>query len=198
MPVSPFDRNNYTPSAPSAPSTATASSDTGVSKSKKRRAPPPPGVAAPRDSSPGQSARPLLVVMSVPFHWSSCRSRPTGLHVGPVPLVFMSVPFHWSSCQSRSTGLHVGPFPLVFVPVLTVWSACQTHFVSMPILFMPVLLRSSCQSSLCLHANSLYLHAGPLLVSMPVICWSSYQSFTSGLHASPSLLVSMPVILYCS
>ena len=147
MPVSPFDRNNYTPSAPSAPSTATASSDTGVSKSKKRRAPPPPGVAAPRDSSPGQSARPLLVVMSVPFHWSSCRSR--------------------------STGLHVGPFPLVFVPVLTVWSACQTHFVSMPILFMPVLLRSSCQSSLCLHANSLYLHAGPLLVSMPVILYCS-------------------------
>ena len=149
MPVSPFDRNNYTPSAPSAPSTATASSDTGVSKSKKRRAPPPPGVAAPRDSSPGQSARPLLVVMSVPFHWSSCRSLSTGLHVGPVPLVFMSVPFHWSSCRSRSTGLRASPYRLVCVPDPFCLDA-NPLYASSPQVFMPVLL-----SGLHASANSL-------------------------------------------
>lgn len=164
MPVSPFDRNNYTPSAPSAPSTATASSDTGVSKSKKRRAPPPPGAAAPRDSSPGQSA----VLFSL-----SCRSLSTGLHVGPFPLVS-----------------HASPYRLVCVLDPFCLDATNPLYASSLQVFMPVLL--------CLHANSFYLLVGPLLVSMPVLCWSSYRSFTSGHHASPSLLVSMPVILYWS
>nr|KAG5698627.1 hypothetical protein BaRGS_003141 [Batillaria attramentaria] len=57
LPVSPFDRNNYQPSQPSASSGT--SSEIGVSKSKKRRAPPPPTAnggqdKGRRDSSPGR------------------------------------------------------------------------------------------------------------------------------------------------
>ena len=170
MPVSPFDRNNYTPSAPSAPSTATASSDTGVSKSKKRRAPPPPGVAAPRDSSPGQSARPLLVVMSVPFHWSSCRSLSTGLRASPYRLVCVPDPF----CLDAN--------PL---------------YASSPQVFMPVLPLSSCQLPLPSCRSSSGLHASYLLVFIPVLhFWSPCQSFSSGLHASYSLLLLVPVLLF--
>ena len=66
VPVSPFDRNNYTPSVPSAGS-ATGSSDTGVSKSKKRRAPPPPssGPGQGRDSSPGEWGVQVVLLASL-------------------------------------------------------------------------------------------------------------------------------------
>ena len=180
MPVSPFDRNNYTPSAPSAPSTATASSDTGVSKSKKRRAPPPPGVAAPRDSSPGQSARPLLVVMSVPFHWSSCRSRSTGLRASPYRLVCVPDPISLDANPLYASS------PQVFMPVLPL------SYMPTPFSFMPVLFWSPCQLSAGLHTNP------SLLVSMPVLLfWSPCQLFSIVLNASPSLLLLIPV-LCCS
>lgn len=117
--------------------------------------------------------RPLLVVLSVPFHWSSCRSLSTGFSCQSLPFGLRARPIlsrcHQSSLCQFSSGLHASP-PL---------SSCQ-------------LLLPSCRSSSGLHASSLLIFITVLHFRSPC------QSFSSGLHASYSLLVLMPVLLFCS